>query len=73
MNWLPYTVSRLLAAGYNPIPLEESANRCFNAVGPGGVRSGLYSSDATTWAFWQEFMRAAKVLRGGGEEMKEAA
>lgn len=73
MTWLPDTIGRLLAAGYNPIPLEEAANRCFNAVGPNGVRSGLYSSDATTGAFWQEFMRAAKVLRGGGEEMREAA
>lgn len=72
MNILPDTIYRLLAAGYNPIPLEEAANRCFNAIGPGGVRSGLYSSDATTWAFWKEFMAAARVLRGG-EEMKEAA
>lgn len=72
---IPQTIHRLQAAGHNPMPLEEAANRCFNAVGMEAgkiVRSGLYSSDATTQAFWDEFVKAARVLRGGSE-MKEAA
>jgi hypothetical protein len=72
MTHFPDTARRLIAAGHNPIPLEQAADRCFNAVGVHNgevVRSGLYSSDATTWSMWQEFMRAAKVLRGGEKEV----
>ena len=76
MTHFPDTTARLLAAGYNPMPLEEAANRCFNAIGIDRgklVRSGLYSSDETTWSMWLEFIRAARVLRGGEERKMEAA
>lgn len=77
MTILPYTSAALIKAGYNPQPLEQAAHRNFNAVGRHRrgnlVRSALYASDAVTWDFWREFMAAARALRGGGEEMKEAA
>ena len=68
---LPYTTTALLRAGYSPHPLEEAANRCFNAVGQHNgrvVRGALYSSDETTQRFWDAFCAAAKVLRGGEAE-----
>lgn len=72
MTYLPYTTTALLRAGYNPQPLEEAANRCFNAVGRDThgrlVRGALYSSDETTQRFWDAFCVAAKVLRGGEAE-----
>lgn len=75
MTLLPYTTTALLRAGYSPQPLEEAANRCFNAVGPHNgrlVRGALYSSDETTQRFWDAFCAAAKVLRGGEAERMAA-
>ncbi len=75
MTYLPYTTTALLRAGYSPQPLEEAANRCFNAVGRHNgqlVRGALYSSDETTQRFWDAFCAAAKVLRGGEEERMAA-
>lgn len=75
MTYLPYTTTALLRAGDSPQPLEEAANRCFNAVGQHNgqlVRGALYSSDETTQLFWDAFCAAAKVLRGGEAERMAA-
>lgn len=69
---LPWTVNQLAERGFNPLPLEDAANRCFNAVGPSCVRGGLYSSDETTQRFWDAFSAASKLLRGGEEERMAA-
>ena len=73
----PYTSALLLRAGFDPTPLEEAANRCFNAVGrnqKGALERGaLYSTDETTQRFWDAFNAARMLLRGGDERMKEAA
>lgn len=69
---IPYTTNQLAKRGFSPLALEDAANRCFNAVGPNGVRSGLYSSDETTQRFWDAFCAASKLLRGGEEERMAA-
>lgn len=74
---LPWTSAALIKAGHDPVPMEQAAHRNFNAVGRHQrghlVRSALYASDSVTEEFWKVFCAAARVLRGGGEEMKEAA
>ena len=76
MTILPHTTRRLLAAGYDPQPLQRAANDNFMAVGRNKrghlVQSGLYATDEVTADFWRVFCAAARVLRGG-EEIKEAA
>lgn len=67
----PYTSNALMAAGVSPMPMEEAAHRAFEAVGEHDgklVRSALYSSDATTQKFWDEFVQAHRALH-----RKEAA
>lgn len=68
----PHTSKALMAAGMNPLPLEEAAHRNFNPVGRNKrrrlVRSALYASDAITEQFWNVFVQAHKALH-----RKEAA
>lgn len=64
---LPDTSNRLLAAGYDPRPLQQAANDNFMAVGTherGHMEQGaIYASDETTQRFWNVFRAAHRVLQ----------
>lgn len=62
---LPHTSQALLAAGYNPQPLELAASRVFTHA--------VSATTGTIQQFWNAFVAAHRAMHPRDDQRQEAA